>query len=375
MRILFRGRQARYLSTGQLMFDDNEGRVRVVGFDLGRGEVRGTSVPVFEAFRGPGGGAVYFTVANNGTLVFVQGGFQRTLVRVDRNGRETPINVEPRGYRFPAVSPDGKFVAVTVDPRPSSIWLVDLAHERTVPLTTGREHAIGPIWSPDGTRIAFSGYATNYNRLVSHSVWMLPQPGSVVHPVLAPVSGGRDLRLVASDWTRSAGLVGFLVDRSHGKANDQLVQFRMGDTAVTPILTSSADDKQPALSPDGKWLAYTSNLSGANEVYVRSFPAGGTSVLVSTRGGVEPHWSSTGRELFFRNGTRIISAAVQPGATFGVRGVPQVLFSGPYDFSQDSNWSPSVDGTFVMVKGDPTMGRQLRVVFNWFEELIAAGGK
>ena len=377
VRTLFRGRQAHYLPTGHLVFDDNEGRVRIVGFDLRRGEVTGPSVPVFEAFRGPGGGAVYFTVADNGTLVYAPGSFKRSLVRVDRNGRETPINVEPRGYRFPAVSPDGKFVAVTVDPRPSAIWLIDLAHERAVPLTTGREHSIAPIWSPDGTRIAFSGYSTTYNAVIGEAVWMLPQAGSPVHPVLTPGAEGRGRGhgLVTSDWTRSDGFVGHRSDPARGKANDQLVQFRLNDTTVTPILTSAADDKHPAVSSDGRWLAYTSNLSGANEVYVRPFPGGGTSVLVSSRGGVDPHWSRNGTELFYRSGTRIMSVAVQPGATFGVRGAPQLLFSGPFDFSQDRNWSVSPDGTFIMVKGDPTMGRQLRVVFNWFEEMAGAGRK
>ncbi len=373
VRTLLRGRQARYLLSGHLVFDDNEGRVRVVGFDLGRGEVTGTSVPVFEAFRGPGGGAVYYTVAHNGTLVYAPGSFHRSLVRVDRNGRETPINIESRGYRFPSVSPDGNFVAVTVDPRPSSIWLVDLVNERAIPLTTGATHSILPIWSSDGTRIAFSGYPS-YRAGRSAPVWMLPQPGSTVHTVL-PLSATGFGGVTATDWTRSAGILGHERDPAKGKGRDQIVQLHLDDTTVVPILQSSADDRNPALSPDGRWLAYNSHLSGANEVYVRPFPGGGNSVLVSARGGVEPHWSRSGAELYFRSGARIMAVAVQPGANFAVRGAPQLLFSGPFDFSQDRNWSPSPDGTFIMVKGDPAMGRQLRVVFNWFEELRGAGRK
>ncbi|MEO8621858.1 MAG: hypothetical protein ABI625_12385, partial [bacterium] len=138
VRILFRGRQARYLPTEQLLFDDNEGRVRVVGFDVQQGTVRGASTPVFEAFRGPGGAATYFTVSDNGTLVYVPGGFQRSLVRVNRYGQETPINAEPRGYRFPSISPDGKSIVVTIDPRPSSIWIVDATTGQAFPLTTDK---------------------------------------------------------------------------------------------------------------------------------------------------------------------------------------------------------------------------------------------
>jgi serine/threonine-protein kinase len=368
---LMRGRQARYLPTGHLLFDDNEGRIRVVGFDARSGALTGASVPVFEVYRGPGNGAGYFTVANTGTLVYAPGNFHRSLVRVDRNGRETPLNIEPRGYRFPAVSPDGKFVAVTVDPRPSTIWLIELANSRAVPLTTGAQHSIGPVWSPDGTRIAFTDYSTTGGR----PVWMLPQPGSARTAILAGEFARRWSDVDLTDWTRSAGFLGFKVDPARGKANDEIVQFRMNDTVLTHIATSLSDDRRPTLSPDGKWLAYQSDMSGAIEVYVQPFPAGGASVLVSSRGGVEPRWSANGREIYYRNGTRIMAVAVQAGATFAVRGAPQLLFSGAYDFSQERNWSPSPDGTFIMVKGDPAMGRQLRVVFNWFEELKGAGRK
>ncbi len=258
---------------------------------------------------------------------------------------------------------------------PSSIWLIDREHERAVPLTDGKMHSIGAIWSPDGTRIAFNGYSTTYSAVRAEPVWMLPTPGSPVHPVLARDSTKRRRSASLSDWTRSAGLLAFRSDAASGKPNDQLVQFGIDDSVTTPILESSSNDRLPALSPDGHWLAYQSNLSGATEVYVRAFPAGGTSVLISSRGGVESRWSANGSELYYRSGTRIMVAAVQPGASFALRGTPQQLFSGPYDFSQDRNWSPSPDGTFIMVKGDPAMGRQLRVVFNWFDELTATGKK
>ena len=371
VRIVLRGQQARYLPTGQLLYDDNEGRVRVVGFDVRRGDVTGTSVPVFEAFRGPGGGAVYFAVSNNGTLVYVQGSFQRSLVRVDRNGRETPINVEPRGYRFPAVSPDGKSLAVTVDPRPSAIWLVDLVGEHAVPLTTDQVHSIAPVWSPDGTRIAFHRSSKSGGRMV----WITTQAGSAPQQILSPHSDGRVGDISLSAWTRSAGLFGFQRNAHAGQLHADVVHFEMGDSTVRPIVTSPEEDRQATLSPDGKWLAYTSNISGANEVYVRPYPEDGASVLVSARGGVEPRWTSSGSELLFRSGSRIMSATVRTRPTFSVVGAPRLLFSGPFDFSQDANWSPSVDGSFIMVKADPSMGRQLLVVFNWFEELKARESK
>ena len=372
IRTLFRGGQARYLPTGQLLFDDHEGRVRLVRFDGKRGEVRGISVPVFEAFRGSAGGAVFFAVSDNGTLVYMEGGFHRSLVRVDRYGRERPIHVAPRGYRFPVVSPDGRFVAVTVDPRPSAIWLVDLTREDAVPLTTDGVHAIGAVWSPDGTRIAFSRYAPNTS---SQPHWIAAHAGASAVPVFTGAALHRRGTLSLTQWSRTGGFLGFESLTRPEQVQADVVRFELGDTATTPVVATPADERDAVLSPDGRWLAYGSNISGAYEVYVRPYPNGGASVPISTRGGEEPQWSPSGTELYFRSGSRIMTVPLRTGPGFSVDGAPQVLFSGPFDFSQSSNWCPSVDGSFIMVKADPTTGRQLRVVFNWFEEARSAAAR
>ena len=364
VRIVLRGRQARYLPTEQLLFDDNEGRTRVVGFDVQRGTVRGASIPVFEAFRGPGAGATYFTVSDNGTLVYMPGGFQRSLVRVNRYGQETPINAEPRGYRFPRVSPDGKSVAVTVDPRPSSIWIVDATTGQAFPLTTDRVHSIQPIWSPDGARVLF--------HRGGQPLWMTAQPGAQLHAVFAAAAVGHLGALYVRAWTDSAG---FLADQWGSRPEQSrvdIVQFRMGDSTVKPVMSSPADEADAALSPDGKWLAYASNVSGATELYVGPYPRPSSSVRVSVRGGLEPKWSRDGKELFYRSGSRIMSVAHHPLSGARAFGAPQLLFNGAYDFSQSHNWSIGPDGGFIMIKADPTTGRQLRVTFNWFDELRAA---
>jgi eukaryotic-like serine/threonine-protein kinase len=330
-----------------------------------RSDGTGASVPVFEAFRGPGGAATYFTVSENGTLVYMPGGFQRTLVRVNRYGQATPISAEPRGYRFPRVSPDGKSVVVTVDPRPSSIWVIDAATGQSAPITTDGHHSIVALWSPDGTRIAFS----HYDGGVNHIVWMLPQPGAELHSVFAPGSEHRVGDIGITQWTATDGFLGYRTAPAQRSLRDDVVQFRVGDSSVTTVVSSPAEERHAALSPDGKWLAYASNISGANEVYVRPYPQPGSSVLVSSRGGTEPAWSRDGSELFYRSGSRIMSAARHPLDRSRPFAAPQVLFSGTFDFSQDRNWSPSPDGSFVMVIADPTTARQLRVVLNWFDEV------
>ena len=369
LRVVSKGRQGRYLQTGHLLFDDNEGRVRVVRFDAERGEASGPSVPVFEAFRGPDGGAGHFAVSQNGTLVYMPGGFQRTLVRVDRYGRESPINIEPRGYRFPAVSPDGRRIAVTVDPRPSAIWLIDPALGQAVPLTTDGVHSILPIWSWDGSRIAYDRFLSPRSTMT----WTLAQPGAE-H---VTVEGQRGSDFSANVWTRTNDLIGVRYNARPNQARADITRGHFGDSTTTFLVASPATDRDPSLSPNGQWLAYSSDISGAYEIYVGPYADSGSrsAVLVSNRGGVEPQWSADGNELFYRSGTRIMAVAVRTATEFSVLRPPQLLFSGPFDFSQALNWSASPDGSFIMVKADPTTGRQLRVVFNWFQELESIGRK
>jgi hypothetical protein len=287
---------------------------------------------------------------------------------VNRYGQETPIPAEPRGYRFPGVSPDGKSIVVTVDPRPSSIWVIDAATGQSAPITTDGHHSIGAVWSADGTRIAFNHYVGPVNQIV----WMLPQPGAELHSVFAPGSEQRVGDIGVDQWTAADGFFGYRTAPAQRSLRNDVVQFRTGDSNVTTVVSSPAEERRPALSPDGKWLAYASTISGANEVYVRPYPQAGPSVLVSSRGGTEPAWSRDGSELFYRSGSRIMSVAHHPLDRARPFAAPQSLFGGAFDFSQDRNWSPSPDGSFVMVKADPTTARQLRVVLDWFDEVAGA---
>ncbi len=364
--LITRGRQAQYVPNGKLVYDDGDGRMRVASVDIERAKLTGTPIPVFEAFRGPASSATFFVVGDNGTLLYMPGGFQRTLVRVDRNGRETPIGVEPRGYRMPSVSPDGKLIAVTVDPRPSSIWLIDPARSQASPLTMTKQHLYSPIWSPDGSRLAFVSGGGQVS-------WTTTEQGAPIRPVLDSASVSRRNLVSPSAWLRNDEFVGYATNARHWQSRANLVHYTFGDSTVTPIAVSTADERTGGVSPDGEWVVYMSNASGAAEVYVRSLNRPGGGIPVSTGGGDDPAWSPRGGEVFYRNGTKIMAVPVRTSPSFAVLGKPQELFSGEFDFSQRTNWSPSVDGSFVMVKADPSFGRQLRVVFNWFAEVEKMG--
>jgi len=153
-----------------------------------------------------------------------------------------------------------------------------------------------------------------------------------------------------------------------------------GDPKYSPLLKEKYSEAQPRLSPDGRWMAYTSNESGSNEVYVRPFPDvdSGGRWQVSTLGGDSPIWSPTGRELFYRNGDVVMAVPYKTEQSFSP-GTPTTLFSNAYTSigvggSPDlSTWDISPDGNrFLMMKETESAAeipRKINVVLNWFEEL------
>jgi hypothetical protein len=146
------------------------------------------------------------------------------------------------------------------------------------------------------------------------------------------------------------------------------------DGSVRRVVASTATEQQPALSADGRWLAYVSDVTGINEIYVQAFPGGGERQTVSSGGGVDPVWSADGAELYYRRGNTIRAIPVRTGQQFQVLGPATELFSAPYDFTQTGNWTLGPNGRFLMIKADPSMTSRLQVVLNWFEELKGKNG-
>lgn len=357
VRLLLAGQQAAYLPTGHLLFDAGEGRMRVARFSLSRLAVIGEPLPAFETFRGPDNGSSFFSVSETGTLVHVAGGFARWLVLTDRSGRPEGTAPEARGYRFPRFSPDGRLIAVTVDPRPSDIWIVDLADWRATRVTTDGGNIV-PIWSADGKRIGFTARARP---------WSVIGPGEEGQPLNRVLFGAP---VYLSSWTPDGSIFAY---GGTGRPAYDLVVLAPNDSAWRPLLATPAMERDPTLSPDGRWIAYTSDRSGNAEVYVRPREGNSVGVIASAGGGGEPRWAGGGREIVFRRGTSMMTVAVQTGTTFQVLGAPRELFAVGYDFSQDNNWDVTADGRrFVFVRNDAATPGGLMVVLNWFEAIRGA---
>ena len=368
-KVLIRGgSDARYVPTGHLVYGV-AGTLRAVGFDVARLEVAGTPVPVVEGVATVNTGEVISSVSENGTLVYVPAGAQgttRTLVWVDRQGLETPLGAPPREYVFPRLSPDGTRVAL--DAREPGlerdIWIWDLAREKLTRVTFEATADRYPVWTPDGQRVAFAsvrrGAANVFWQAAdgTGSVEQLTESPNIQYPSAFSPDG---TRLVIREDMQATG-------------NDLSVLSLQGERKVEAVLQTTFNELNGEISPDGRWLAYQSNESGQDEIYVRPFPDVTTGRWqITTGGGRQPLWARRGQELFFLGPTgALMSVAVETGTTFSA-GNPVRLFEGPY-YRGGSNvpgrtYDVSPDGKrFLMIKVDEPP-RTIVVVLNWTEEL------
>jgi Tol biopolymer transport system component len=358
------GSQAQYLPSGFLIYHAlhvREGELHAIAFDARALAIRGAPLAVVDGvFRAPDSGGVYYAVAQNGTLVFTPGGYARTLVRVDRHGRRTPLLDERRGFRRPSLSPDGLKVAVTIDPRPSQIWVYDIARKSRIALATdGHNHMA--LWTSDGRRIAYSsGVGASTPSL--DIFWRAADGGTAAEPLLR-----RDGAQYATSWSADGRQLIF----EEGVPNGYDIWMLPLPGEPRPLIATPASELGGQLSPDGNWLAYHSNESGRFEVYVRPYPnVNDGKWTISTVGGQHALWAHTGKELFYAVGSAVMRVPVDIRGSRFTAGTPELLFSGPFDISY-TNYALSKDGTqFIMVEVDPNARpTQVYLTLNWADEV------
>lgn len=355
------GARGVYVDTGHLVYAHGSSLL-AVAFDLATLSVEGAPVPVVDTvYTRPHFGAAAFAVSATGTLVYASGEAhtaQNRLLWVDRGGDSTPLARETRTFGFPSVAPDGRSLAIGVSGANDGLWTYDLERDTLSPLVTGFDNGL-PIWSPDGSRIAFIS-----NRTGRYSVYSVRADGT----------GSVDL-LTAGDYDRVPEAFApdgntLLFRETHPETGADLWTLSLsGETEAKPLLQTDADESHANLSPDGRWLAYRSNESGQNEVYVQPFPGPGPRVQVSTDGGTNPIWNPAGGELFFRSRGRTMVVDVA-GTDELVFGRPRVLFENPQT-PDDWPFGIAPDGErFAMVFTEPIpQVGELRLVLNWTEEL------
>ncbi len=362
------GMNPHYVPSGHLVYGQ-AGSLLAVPFDLDRLEVTGSPVPVLEDVDMDNStGAVDFSPSAKGSLIYVLGGglgaAYSALVWVDRKGAERPIAAPPNPFGQPRLSPDGRRVAVNILGQNSDIWIYELARGALTRMTFQPGEDETPAWTSDGKRVAFSSSISGKPRTV---FWKNADGSGSDEPLL---DSGYHTHL--GSFSLDGRVLAYTDYGSVGRGDIWVLPLE-GDRKPRPFLQTPFNERDPKFSPDGHWIAYTSDESGRDEVYVQPFPGPGGKWQVSTEGGYGPVWARNGRELFYRNADKMMVVAVSTKPTFSA-GPPRLLFEGSYTNSsrREANYDISPDGErFLMVKAAEThrAPTELYLVVNWFEEL------
>jgi len=371
-KILSAGSEAIYVpssgGSGQLLFV-RDGTLMAQPFDSQRLELSGAPVTVASqvgGFRNHGA----FSASTNGVLVYTTGGagttFQPTWF--DRQGKVLGTVGEPGDIVSLSLSPNGRGAAVSRIDSGIAIWLLDSSRSTTERFTFGSAVAVGGIWSPDGNNIVFASNPSGPGDLYRKSA-----------------SGARDEELllkssenkIPTGWSRDGRFLLYTVEDLKSARQALWVLPLGGDKKPFPFLRTEFDNDFGRFAPDGRWVAYQSDESGRNEIYVRTFTSGspttasdgGGKWLISTGGGAEPRWGEDGKELYYLAADgKLMSVDIATNPVFQA-GVPRVLFQTPLPPRPGvrESWDMTPDGKRFLLLAPVGQGGEVpfTVVLNW----------
>jgi serine/threonine protein kinase/Tol biopolymer transport system component len=342
-----------------------QGTLMAQPFDAGRLETTGDPFPVAEQLDYSATNNVgRFTLSWNGVLAYYSGGAAaaQQLTWFDRTGKQLGTVGPPGGMWQPAISPDGSKVAVDrLDPQTGAfdIWLHDLTHSTDSRFTFAPGTDWYPLWSPDGSRIVFAA-----ERSGKWGMYVKPASGTGQEELLFESPGGK----WGTSWSRDGKTVVYTQLGADTNSDVWILPNPLGEASSRKpyaFLETNARETAGNLSPDGKYLAYSSTENRTQQVYVQSFPGKEGKFQISSTGGNHPVWSRDGKELFYRTlDGKMMAVPVKTGAHFE-HGLPSALFQtrspsgATYDVSPDGK-------RFLIVQslGDAASA-SLMVVLNW----------
>jgi Tol biopolymer transport system component len=370
VRAITDGSLPRYTATGHVVFARGTS-LWAGSFDTRKLEFTGEPTAVLEGVEQSSlSGTAHFAVSAAGTLVYMPPRSAldvRTPVHVDRSGREAPLPIPPRAYTRLSVSPDGRRVALALaSPESRDIWVFDEARGTLSRLTLDPAVDTAPVWSPDGRRIAFRSEREGGGIFIkaADGAAAAERVTSSIGPSHTPY-----------DFTPDGRRILFTELRSYNDQGIGIVALT-GSRSVEWLVDGPFAEVRPALSPDGRWMAYQSDESGRYEVYVRPFPEVDSGRWpISAAGGTSPKWSPDGRELFYYDGSYLVSVAVGQGRPFAA-GQPVRLFEASrFDERLGPIYDVLPDGSgFLMLRrggldGETVSRGEIRLVQHWTEEL------
>jgi eukaryotic-like serine/threonine-protein kinase len=353
------GTCGRYVPDGHLLFGRG-GALYEIAFDLRSLSTSGSRRKVAEPVLSvAGSGAVHYTVSNRGDLVYVPLHVtpRTLLLSFDRQGHSKTAATLDFNVDRVSLSPDGRKLAVSIYGANNDIWIYDMISGQRTRLSFERGDESWPVWTADGSSVMYR--ASNPDRILSRSIDGNGEPQELLRDAARPTSCSPDGK--------------FLVySRQDPRTGDDLWLLPLrGDRTPQPLLQTAYDESEARFSPDGKWIAYASNQSGAYEVYLRSTTAGGYR-QVSTNGGGRPRWSPDGNELFY------MSRASGGIYRVPISGPPNDLHLGSVQLVTDKTpfqtYEVTDEGPLLLQTNAPLPGSiPITVVLNWSSELRQRG--
>jgi Tol biopolymer transport system component len=372
------GYYGRYLASGHLVYI-HQGTLFAVPFDLKRLEVTGEPAPILEGVGTNSTGGAQLSFSETGNLVYVTGGSGGQSISIywmDHEGKFTPLRETPGNYVNPAFSPDGKRLALEIsDGKRSDIWVYEWERDTLTRLSFAGEANGYPVWTPDGQRITYS----SREKGGVLSLWWIRADGSGSPQRLTesknieyPRSWRPDGKVLAFTQLNPSTNFDIMTLPIEG---DEKSGWKPGEPK--PFVNSAFAEVQPAFSPDGRWLAYSSNESGDYELYVRPFPGPGGKWQISTGGGGYPKWSRDGKELYYRTLDNKIMVANYTASGDSLRADKPQLWSpgqvadlGPGNYTFDLH---PAGKRFAVLKTPGTEQaaavNKVSFIFNYFDEI------
>jgi len=360
---------ARYVQSGHILFMRADS-LWAVPFDLPNMTITGAQVPVIRGIEtNTVSGRSALAISEQGMLVYMKGSDisdqrdLRDLVWVDIQGRQQPLELEGKNYRHPQISPNGEQISITIaeDNGSTDVWVYDI-NRLTLNRRTFTGTASRAIWSPDSRQLVFDSNGEE------KGLWSVNSDGTGQPELITESSTRQRAESFSED--------GSILIYREGIAPLNIFRLDLSQQRQEiPLIQSSYSEGFSSVSPDGKWIAYSSNETGKYEVFVRPFPnIDDGKWLVSRDGGVEPRWAHTVDRLFYRieSNNAILSVPIDTEDGF-FAGTPEPLFSGNFlGFSNRPSYDVSRNGQrFLMIKRQEETGvmNSLVIVENWFVEL------
>jgi eukaryotic-like serine/threonine-protein kinase len=369
------GSSARYSPSGHLIYARG-GKLLALPFDAEKLQITGEPFPVVDGvFMSANTGMAAYAISTDGRLVYADGPVERGLrvpVWVDRKGKALPLPLPPRSYLHPKLSPDERQLAIEVEGASHDVFTYDFGRATFTKMSfDGASH--WPLWTPDGRRLTYRSWKTG-----TMTMWWMPADRSGEPEILTRIGSMQS----PESWAPDGRTLAFTQMDDPESGSDIYALSIDGNRTPRALIRTKFSEGSPKFSPDGRWLAYSSNESGRPEVYATEFPGPGRKIHVSTDGGTDPVWRRDGKELYYRNGDQMMAVVVSAGAA-DVFARPSLLWEHHYlagvgsscgmSGPTSANYDVSANGDrFLMIedKTDTLQCRLLHVVTNWSRELL-----